>query len=153
MSAPGRPKGEYRKAQPEGSPMSASSSLLMQPDEATLRVSGTYIGVQAGSTAGTGGAPRWRKAELACVPMTQAHEYASVVQFEQPQTAPVRVTPSQRYEILTVTVRELRQCVPGLEFIGVRLYGSDFDVQLSRSEEHTSELQSPTTISYAVFCL
>ena len=27
------------------------------------------------------------------------------------------------------------------------------EMEMSRSEEHTSELQSRTTISYAVFCL
>src|SRR5213082_3688975 len=31
--------------------------------------------------------------------------------------------------------------------------GEQSDVHLVRSEEHTSELQSPDTISYAVFCL
>jgi len=35
-----------------------------------------------------------------------------------------------------------------LSACGYRLAGT-----VTRSEEHTSELQSPTTISYAVFCL
>lgn len=88
-----------------------------------LRICGTYIGAASGRS--------FRKAELACVPMSQAHEYASVALFEQPQSAPVLVSPSQRYEILTTLLRQLREHVPGVEFIGVRLFGSDFDVQLT----------------------
>lgn len=88
-----------------------------------LRVAGTYVG--------RGGGPRFHKAELMCVPMTLAHEYESVMHFEQPRVAPVLVSPSQRCAILTRLVQQLRRHIPGLEFIGVRLYGSDFDVQLS----------------------
>src|SRR3546814_8618839 len=41
------------------------------------------------------------------------------------------------------------------EFVGRRRDGTTFplEVSLSRSEEHTSELQSLMRISYAVFCL
>jgi hypothetical protein len=96
------------------------------------RVGGTYTGDARG--------PRFHKAELACVPMSLPHEYASVALFEQPQPAPVVVSPTQRYEILSGLVARLKQQVPGIEFIGVRLYGSDFDVQL------TPELLAPDVL-------
>lgn len=88
-----------------------------------LRVSGTYTGPRSGCTL--------HKAELPSIPMSQPHEFASVALFEQPHRAPVLMGPSQRYAILTALVKELRQHVPGLGPIGVRLYGSEFDVQLS----------------------
>src|SRR3546814_3380856 len=37
-------------------------------------------------------------------------------------------------------------------FVGIIL-GRDLDLSITRSEEHTSELQSLMRISYAVFCL
>ncbi|WP_374562578.1 hypothetical protein [Ideonella sp.] len=102
--------------------MNAPSTAWETAVPAALRVAGTYVGA---------GRPRFCKAELACVPMTDAHEYASVSLFEQPQAAPVLVSPTQRCAILTGVVRELRAEVPGLSFIGVRMYGPDFDVQMS----------------------
>ena len=39
------------------------------------------------------------------------------------------------------------------EFIAISLSHKSVDDALSRSEEHTSELQSHYSISYAVFCL
>lgn len=93
------------------------------PRQRALRVAGTYVG--------RGGGSRFQKAELACVPMTLPHEYESVMHFEVPKHAPVLVSPTQRYAILTALVRQLREHIPGLEFIGVRLYGSDIDVQLT----------------------
>jgi hypothetical protein len=39
MSAPGRPKGEYRRAKPEGTPMSAPGrSEALIPERAARRV-------------------------------------------------------------------------------------------------------------------
>lgn len=87
-----------------------------------VRVSGTFTGHAE---------RRLRKVELASIPMTEPHEFASVAQFEQPQPAPVLVSPSERYAILATLVRELRAAMREPGFIGVRLYGSDFDVQLS----------------------
>ncbi|MET0383294.1 MAG: hypothetical protein ABW032_07725 [Burkholderiaceae bacterium] len=87
-----------------------------------VRASGTFVGHAR---------RRLNKVELASIPMTEPHEFASVLQFEQPQPAPVRVSPSERYAILTALLRELRAAMPEPGFIGVRLYGSDFDVQLS----------------------
>ena len=44
--------------------------------------------------------------------------------------------------------------IPEKEAGGVDFAGQDIFIRrLSRSEEHTSELQSPYVISYAVFCL
>jgi hypothetical protein len=94
-----------------------------QPRLRALRVAGTFVGRAGGS--------RFQKAELVCVPMTLPHEYESVVRFEVPKPAPVLVSPTQRYAILTGLVKQLRHHIPGLEFIGVRLYGSDMDVQLT----------------------
>src|SRR3546814_8920947 len=45
----------------------------------------------------------------------------------------------------------LGRFVPGLMPIGIGLLGAD--IAMTRSEEHTSELQSLMRISYAVFCL
>jgi len=102
--------------------MNAPSKSWETAAPAALRAAGTYVGA---------GRPRFCKAELACVPMTDAHEYASVALFEQPQAAPVLVSPTQRCAILTDVVRGLRAEVPELSFIGVRMYGPDFDVQMS----------------------
>src|SRR3546814_1656988 len=43
--------------------------------------------------------------------------------------------------------------VPKITVITRKAYGGAYDVMSSRSEEHTSELQSLMRISYAVFCL
>lgn len=102
----------------------ALRATLSMHDAGGLRVSGTYTGPRSGCTL--------HKAELPNIPMSQPHEFASVALFEQPHLAPVLISPSQRYAILTALVKELRQHVPGLGPIGVRLYGSDFEVQLSQ---------------------
>lgn len=70
------------------------------------------------------------KAELAYIPMTRPEEYASIKMFEKPCEAPVLISPSQRYLILTNLVQELRQHVATISLIGVRLYGPDWNVQL-----------------------
>jgi hypothetical protein len=95
------------------------------------RVAGTFKGHAA---------RRLRKVELASIPMNEPHEFASVMQLEQPQPAPVLVSPSERYEILTALVRELRASIPEPGFIGVRLYGSEFGVPLP------SELLAPDVL-------
>src|SRR3546814_8436599 len=41
---------------------------------------------------------------------------------------------------------------PKMTVITRKAYGGAYDVMASRSEEHTSELQSLMRISYAVFC-
>ena len=52
-----------------------------------------------------------------------------------------------------------RACLIGADFTGADLRehrkggGDCYPEYLTRSEEHTSELQSPVPISYAVFCL
>jgi hypothetical protein len=69
-------------------------------------------------------------AELECVPMTRAHEYAQGALMEQPAQAPVLVSPSQRYRILADLVCGLRANVPGLGCLLVRVYGPDFNVPL-----------------------
>jgi len=102
-----------------------SSTLHHSSRTPALRASGTYTGPRVRGRS-------FHKAELVHVPMHEPHEYESVALFERhPQAAPVLVSPSQRYAMLTALVRALRSGVPGLQFIGVRLIGSDFDVQLS----------------------
>src|SRR3546814_9677746 len=46
----------------------------------------------------------------------------------------------------------LYDALPGRGFLH-RTYGQSFASCCPRSEEHTSELQSPMRLSYAVFCL
>ena len=38
VSTPGRPKGEYRRAQPEGTPVSTPGRSLLIPERAAQRV-------------------------------------------------------------------------------------------------------------------
>lgn len=102
--------------------MNAPSRSWETAAPVALRARGTYVGA---------GRPRFCKAELACVPMSDAHEFASVSLFERPQAAPVLLSPTLRCAILTDVVRGLRAAVPDLAFIGVRMYGPDFDVQMS----------------------
>lgn len=95
----------------------------LRPGFGGLRVHGIYTAA---------GQPRQlQKVELACIPMAEPHEYASVALFERPHAAPVLMSPTQRYAVLTALVKDLRASVPDIGFIGIRLYGSDFDVQLS----------------------
>src|SRR3546814_4686728 len=46
-----------------------------------------------------------------------------------------------------------RRCVVGIILVAYNDYGDMVAESCSRSEEHTSELQSLMRISYAVFCL
>ncbi len=71
------------------------------------------------------------RAELGHVPMDKAHEYESVAMFERPCAAPVLLSPGQRYRLLDEVVAALRRHVPGLGIAAVRLYGPDFNVQLT----------------------
>lgn len=87
-----------------------------------LRVGGVY---QRSPLTGT-----CYEAELECVPMSTAQEYAQGMLFERPSEAPVIVSISQRNLILAELVRGLRGCVPDLSCILVRLYGPDFNIQL-----------------------
>jgi len=87
-----------------------------------LRAGGVY---QRSPLAGT-----CYEAELECVPMSTAQEYAQGMLFERPSEAPVIVSISQRNLILAELVRGLRGCVPDLSCILVRLYGPDFNIQL-----------------------
>ncbi len=85
-------------------------------------LSGTY---RKSPLAGT-----YAPAELQCVPMTRPCEYAQAALMEAPMAAPVLVSPSQRYRVLAELVRDLRQRVPGLSCVLVRVYGPDFNVPL-----------------------
>jgi hypothetical protein len=71
------------------------------------------------------------KAELGHVPMTAAHEYESVVLFEQPSPAPVLLSPGQRVRLLGAATSAARRHVGDLGVMCVRLYGPDFNVPLS----------------------
>ncbi|MGJ7510351.1 hypothetical protein [Variovorax sp. GT1P44] len=72
----------------------------------------------------------YHKAELQCVPMNGAGEYAHVVEFEHPCESPVLMSLSERYAILAGIARDLRTHVPDLGCMLVRSYGPDFNVQL-----------------------
>lgn len=71
-------------------------------------------------------------AELASVPMSRPQEYAQGRLLEHRAEVPVLMSPSQRNHILAELVRGLREHVPGLSCVLVRLYGPDFNVQLPK---------------------
>lgn len=70
------------------------------------------------------------KAELQCVPMNRAEEYAHVVEFEHRCESPVLMSLSERNAILAGIARDLRAHVPDLGCMLIRSYGPDFNVQL-----------------------
>lgn len=72
----------------------------------------------------------YHKAELQCVPMERAEEYAHVVEFEHRCESPVLMSLSERNTILAGIARDLRAHVPNLSCILIRSYGPDFNVQL-----------------------
>jgi hypothetical protein len=104
--------------------MDTPSSMIpaLPPGASGWRISGVY---RRSPLAGS-----YYPAELECVPMTRPQEYAQAALFEQPCDAPVIVSLSQRLRILAELVRGLREHVPGLSCVLVRLYGPDFNVAL-----------------------
>src|SRR3546814_5264202 len=58
-----------------------------------------------------------------------------------------------RRQHLETKVVDLRELVGGMSDLIARSVGADIAMEMERSEEHTSELQSLMRISYAVFCL
>ena len=70
------------------------------------------------------------KSELDVIPLTKAHEYESLRRFERPGQAPVLVSPSQRYRLVSQVLAGVRAQVAELGPIAIRLSGSDFNVQL-----------------------
>jgi hypothetical protein len=72
----------------------------------------------------------YHRAELQCVPMERAEEYAHVVEFEHRCESPVLMSLSERNAILAGVARDLRAHVPDLSCMLIRSYGPDFNVQL-----------------------
>src|SRR3546814_2420338 len=65
------------------------------------------------------------------------------------------IVPMRRFEHYFTPAAPMERLpyVKDLSRLAFRSEGSGFSGGLVRSEEHTSELQSPMRISYAVFCL
>ncbi|MDM0077522.1 hypothetical protein QTH90_24160 [Variovorax sp. J2P1-59] len=72
----------------------------------------------------------YHEAELQCVPIGRAEEYAHVAEFEHRGEAPVLMSLSERNTMLADIVRDLRTHVPDLSCVLIRTYGPDFNVQL-----------------------
>ncbi len=73
---------------------------------------------------------RLYKAELGVMPLHRPQEFENVIYFEYAATAPVLISPSQRYDILAGLVRQAKACMDGLQIILVRLCGPEFQIQL-----------------------
>src|ERR1051325_8096869 len=66
-------------------------------------------------------------------------------------TAPTEISPLSLPDALPICFERRCRCLFNVDV--VFLYRAErLDTEIRRSEEHTSELQSPYVISYAVFC-
>ena len=70
------------------------------------------------------------RAELGVMPLYEAREFMNAVDFENDSTAPVLLSPTQRYALLADLVYAARHEIVDLSTIVVRLCGADFMIQL-----------------------
>ena len=64
-----------------------------------------------------------------------------------------RIIDEMNLDAILITDRYNMRYIASYRGEGVIVLAGSGKTVITRSEEHTSELQSPTTISYAVFCL
>src|SRR3546814_4791452 len=80
----------------------------------------------------------------------------AIVRFTSPPALdfPAQIFPRPRNRQPVMSRRSLRACVGNVRVLDEgEDVGGECGLHVTRSEEHTSELQSLMRISYAVFCL